>query len=101
MGTSRITFLISIQQLLSAPIYREEPETHCGRAGAKSAPENQPENMSHTNNEDRHGDLVGGRGVYNHSVIMSHLCCALQHASQTLQSRTPAYDRAVRLFMVT
>lgn len=83
MGTSRIAFLISIQQLLSAPIYREEPETHRGHAGAKSALKNQPENMSHTNNEDRHGNLVGGRGVYNHSVIMNHLCSALQHASQT------------------
>lgn len=29
METSQITFLISAQQLLFAPLYREELETHC------------------------------------------------------------------------
>lgn len=50
-----------MQQLLSAPIYREELETHCSHADVKSSLKNQPENMSHANTEDCHGNLEGGR----------------------------------------
>lgn len=35
METSQITFLISVQQLLFAHIYREQLKTHCSHAGVK------------------------------------------------------------------
>lgn len=57
-------FLISVQQLLSAPIYREEPGTHCRPAGVTLAQEKQPEKMSDGNTEDGCRNLeVGARGL--------------------------------------